>query len=71
MRNCAVLLLAAGVLSSANVLADAEELSIFHSIAIDAPADEVWAMPGAQRWIAPKSPAIAHTSSAGASIAML
>ena len=54
MRNCAVLLLAAGVLSSANVLADAEELSIFHSIAIDAPADEVWAMAGdfggIQRW---------------------
>jgi Polyketide cyclase / dehydrase and lipid transport len=54
MKNCAVLLLMAGVLSSTNALADAGELSIFHSIAIDAPADEVWAMAGdfggIQRW---------------------
>jgi hypothetical protein len=44
----------AGLIASAPVLADAEELSIFHSITIDAPADEVWAMAGdfggIQRW---------------------
>lgn len=54
MRKCAVLLLVAGVVSSANAFADARELSIFHSIAIAAPADEVWAMigdfGGIQRW---------------------
>ena len=54
MRICAVLLLVAGGLSGANVFADAGELSIFQSIAIDAPADEVWAMAGdfggIQRW---------------------
>src|SRR5258708_403191 len=54
MKNCAVLLMMAGVLSGTNALADAGELSIFHSIAIDAPADEVWAMAGdfggIQRW---------------------
>lgn len=54
MKNCAVLLLVAGVFLSTNALADAAELSIFHSITIDAPADEVWAVAGdfggIQRW---------------------
>ena len=44
----------AGLLACAPAFADAEELSIFHSITIDAPADEVWAMAGdfggIQRW---------------------
>lgn len=44
----------AGLFSSAPVFADAEELSIFHTITINAPADEVWAMVGdfggIQRW---------------------
>jgi mxaD protein len=44
----------AGLLLPAVALADAEELSIFHQIVIDAPADEVWAMAGdfggIQRW---------------------
>ena len=43
--------LAAGPLSA---YADARELAIFHTITIDAPADEVWAMAGdfggIQRW---------------------
>ncbi len=37
----------AGLLLAASaccVLADAPELTIFHSITIDAPADQVWAM---------------------------
>jgi len=41
-------------LSPLSALADAPELTIFHSIDIDAPADEVWAMigdfGGIQRW---------------------
>jgi uncharacterized protein YndB with AHSA1/START domain len=41
-------------LSPLSALADAQELTIFHSIDIDAPADEVWAMigdfGGIQRW---------------------
>jgi mxaD protein len=44
----------AGLFAPAAAFADAEELSIFHSITIDAPADEVWAMAGdfggIQRW---------------------
>ncbi len=44
----------AGLLVCAPAFADAEELSIFHSVTIDAPADEVWAMAGdfggIQRW---------------------
>ncbi len=47
----------AGMLLAANSLcafADAQELTIFHTITIDAPADEVWAMAGdfggIQRW---------------------
>ena len=41
-------------LSSLSAIADAQELKIFHSIDIDVPADEVWAMigdfGGIQRW---------------------
>lgn len=47
----------AGLLLAASaccVLADAPELTIFHSITIDAPADQVWAMAGdfggIERW---------------------
>jgi hypothetical protein len=44
----------AGLFVSGLALADAGELSIFHTIRIDAPADEVWAMAGdfggIQRW---------------------
>src|SRR5262245_19458561 len=44
----------AGLFVSTLAVADAGELSIFHTIAIDAPADEVWAMAGdfggIQRW---------------------
>jgi mxaD protein len=44
----------AGLLACAPAFADADELSIFHSITIEAPADEVWAMAGdfggIQRW---------------------
>lgn len=44
----------AGLLACSPAFADADELSIFHSITIDAPADEVWAMAGdfggIQRW---------------------
>ncbi len=44
----------AGLLACAPAFADTEELSIFHTIAIEAPADEVWALAGdfggIQRW---------------------
>lgn len=44
----------AGLLASSPAFADADELSIFHSITIEAPADDVWAMAGdfggIQRW---------------------
>lgn len=44
----------AGLVGSVPAFADAEALSIFHSITIEAPADEVWAMAGdfggIQRW---------------------
>jgi len=44
----------AGLLVSTTALADATELAIFHTISIDVPADEVWAMAGdfggIQRW---------------------
>ena len=40
--------------TSMSALADAQDLTIFHTIAIDAPADQVWAMVGdfggIQRW---------------------
>jgi mxaD protein len=55
MRNTAALLvgLTAGLWTT-GVAADAGELSIFHSIEIQAPADEVWALAGdfggIQRW---------------------
>ena len=32
--------------TSVFAFADAQELTIFHTITIDAPADEVWAMAG-------------------------
>ena len=45
---------AALAVTSAFAFADAQELTIFHTITIDAPADEVWAMAGdfggIQRW---------------------
>ncbi|MEK6211511.1 MAG: SRPBCC family protein [Pseudomonadota bacterium] len=55
MRNIGALLMGlAAALWAEGAAADAENLSIFHSIAIDAPADEVWAMAGdfggIQRW---------------------
>jgi Polyketide cyclase / dehydrase and lipid transport len=44
----------AGFAASTAAFADAQALSIFHAISIDAPADEVWAMAGdfggIQRW---------------------
>ena len=44
----------AGLIFCTPAFADAQVLSIFHSITIDAPADEVWAMAGdfggIQRW---------------------
>lgn len=44
----------AGLIASAPAFADAAELSIFHTITIEAPADEVWALAGdfggIQRW---------------------
>jgi hypothetical protein len=44
----------AGLFFSTAALADAGELSIFHTITIEAPADDVWAMAGdfggIQRW---------------------
>ncbi|HEX7954015.1 MAG TPA: SRPBCC family protein [Burkholderiales bacterium] len=50
-RWLAALLLAAGALPA---FGDAQDLNIFHSITIDAPADEVWAVigdfGGIQRW---------------------
>ena len=55
MRKIVALLmgLAAGLWAE-GAAADAKDLEIFHSIAIDAPADEVWAMAGdfggIQRW---------------------
>ena len=52
LANCMVgMILAAGSLSA---FADTQELTIFHTITIDAPADVVWAMAGdfggIQRW---------------------
>ena len=48
-------------LSSLSAIADAQELKIFHSIDIDVPADEVWAMigdfGGIQRWRRALNPA--------------
>src|SRR5713226_5353156 len=50
----ALLMVLAAALWAEGAAADAEDLSIFHTIAIDAPADEVWAMAGdfggIQRW---------------------
>ena len=55
MRNGLLsILVALGFGHAACALADAQELSIFHSIAIKAPADKVWALAGdfggIQRW---------------------
>ncbi len=55
MRKIAALLMSlAAALWAEGAAADAKDLEIFHSIAIDAPADEVWAMAGdfggIQRW---------------------
>ena len=55
MRKIAALLMGlAAALWAEGAAADAKDLEIFHSIAIDAPADEVWAMAGdfggIQRW---------------------
>jgi mxaD protein len=55
MRKIAALLMGlAAALWAEGASADAKDLEIFHSIAIDAPADEVWAMAGdfggIQRW---------------------
>jgi len=55
MRKTAALLMGlAAALWAEGAAADAKDLEIFHSIAIDAPADEVWAMAGdfggIQRW---------------------
>ena len=55
MRKIAALLMGlAAALWAEGAAADAKDLEIFHSIAIDAPADEVWAMVGdfggIQRW---------------------
>ncbi|HKQ24581.1 MAG TPA: SRPBCC family protein [Burkholderiales bacterium] len=55
MRKIATLLMGlAAALWAEGAAADAKDLEIFHSIAIDAPADEVWAMAGdfggIQRW---------------------
>ena len=55
MRKIGVLLMVlAAALWAESAAANAEDLSIFHSIAIDAPAEEVWAMAGdfggIQRW---------------------
>ena len=52
LANCmAGIILATGSLSA---FADAQELTIFHTVTIDAPADAVWAMAGdfggIQRW---------------------
>ena len=47
MRKIAALLMGvAAALWAEGAAADAKDLEIFHSIAIDAPADEVWAMAG-------------------------
>jgi hypothetical protein len=55
MRKIATLLMVmAAALWAEGAAADAKDLEIFHSIANDAPADEVWAMAGdfggIQRW---------------------
>ena len=55
MRKIVALLMGlAAALWAEGAVADAKDLEIFHSIAIDAPADEVWAMAGdfggIQRW---------------------
>jgi hypothetical protein len=55
MRKIVALLMGlAAALWAEGAAADAKDLEIFHSIAIDAPADEVWAMAGdfggIQRW---------------------
>jgi hypothetical protein len=55
MRKLAAMLMGlTAVLWAQGAAADAKDLEIFHSIAIDAPADEVWAMAGdfggIQRW---------------------
>ena len=55
MRKIAALLMGlAAALWAEGAASDAKDLEIFHSIAIDAPADEVWAMAGdfggIQRW---------------------
>ncbi len=55
MRKIAALLMGlTAALWAEGAAADAKDLEIFHSIAIDAPADEVWAMAGdfggIQRW---------------------
>ena len=55
MRKIAAIVMGlAAALWAEGAAADAKDLEIFHSIAIDAPADEVWAMAGdfggIQRW---------------------
>lgn len=55
MRNLMLLWAGwAGLFACAPAWAEADELSIFHAITIEAPADEVWAMAGdfggIQRW---------------------
>ena len=55
MRQIGALLIGmAAALWAQGAAADAKDLEIFHTIAIDAPADEVWAMAGdfggIQRW---------------------